>query len=89
MTARFWALLIFFPLFANCQPAPNLFNLVPLPQSVEARKGFFTLKKDTRIYTPEGEAEWQLPAQYFMAMTATSTGYRLTSQPLKKFKEPK
>lgn len=60
-----------------------------MPQSLEARKGMFTLKKDTRIYTPEGLADWDLPAQYFMGMVATSTGYRLVSQPLKKLKEPK
>ncbi len=89
MMSRFCLLLIFAPLFANCQPAPSPFNIIPLPQSIEARKGVFTLKKDTRIYTPEGQAEWELPAQYFMAMTATSTGYRLVSQPFKKFKEPK
>jgi hexosaminidase len=89
MMSRFCLLLIFAPLFANCQPAPTPFNIIPLPQSIEARKGIFTLKKDTRVYTPEGQAEWELPAQYLMAMTATSTGYRLVSQPLKKFKEPK
>jgi len=89
MKSRFWTLLIFAPIFANCQPAPTPLNIVPLPQKVEARKGVFTLKKDTRIYTPEGRADWELPAQYFMAMTATSTGYRLVSQPFKKFKEAK
>ena len=89
MISRFWALLIFSPLFANCQPAPNPFNIIPLPQSIEARKGVFTLKKDTRIFTPEGQPDWELPAQYFMAMTATSTGYRLVNQPFKKFKEAK
>jgi len=89
MKSRFWALLVFSPLFVNCQPAPNPFNIVPLPQKMEARKGVFTLKKDTRIYTPEAQADWELPAQYFMAMTATSTGYRLVSQPFKKFKEAK
>lgn len=89
MISRFWALLIFSPLFANCQPAPNPFNIIPLPQSLEARKGVFTLKKDTRIFTPEGQPDWELPAQYLMAMTATSTGYRLVNQPFKKFKEAK
>jgi hexosaminidase len=89
MMSRFWALLIFAPLFANCQTPPNSINIVPLPQSIETRKGVFMLKKDTRIYVPEGQADWDLPAQYFMAMAATSTGYRLQSQPFQKFKAPK
>ena len=90
MMSRFWVLLLFAPLFANCQPnTPNPFNIIPLPQSVELRKGAFTLKPDTRIYTPEGQADWELPAQYLMAMAATSTGYRLINQPFKKFKEAK
>ncbi|MFN0216452.1 MAG: family 20 glycosylhydrolase [Saprospiraceae bacterium] len=89
MMSRFWIVLIFSPLLADCQPASNPFNIIPLPQNIEARKGTFTLKKDTRIYTPENQGAWELPAQYLMAMTATSTGYRLVSQPLKKFKEAK
>ncbi|MFN0035059.1 MAG: family 20 glycosylhydrolase [Saprospiraceae bacterium] len=89
MSSRLWAFLIFSPLFANCQPAPAAFNIIPLPQSIEARKGVFTLKKDTRIYTPEGQPEWEMAAQYLIAMAATSTTYRLVSQPLKKFKEAK
>jgi len=89
MKSQIWILLIFAPLFAFSQQAPPPFNIIPLPQNMEARKGTFTLKKDTRIYTPEGLADWELPAQYFMAMTATSTGYRLTSQVFKKFKEAK
>jgi len=87
--SRIYFLLIFAPLFAYCQPVSNPFNIIPLPQSVEARKGAFTLKKDTRIYIPEGLADWDLPAQYFTAMTATSSGYRLVIQPFKKFKEAK
>lgn len=88
MISRFWAILIFFPLLVNCQPT-NPFNIIPLPQSIEARKGVFTLKNNTKVFTPEGMPEWDIPAQYFMAMVATSTGYRLGSQPIKKFKEPK
>ncbi len=85
---RFLIVLFLYPLFVHSQPA-DPFNVIPLPQNIEARKGTFTLKKDTRIYTPEGLANWDLPAQYLMAMTATSTGYRLISQPFKKFKEAK
>lgn len=87
--SRFWLFLICIPLFAQSQSTPNPFNIIPLPQSIEPKKGAFTLKNDTRIYTPEGLADWELPAQYLMAMTATSTGYRLSSQPYKKFKEAK
>lgn len=87
--SRVFAFLLVLPLSAFCQSNPSLFNIIPLPQSIEERKGLFTLKKDTRIYIPEGQADWELPAQYFMALTATSTGYRLISQPLKKFKEAK
>ena len=89
MKSQIWILLIFAPLFAFSQQASNPFNIIPLPQNIEARKGTFTLKKDTRIYTPEGLADWELPTQYFMAMAATSTSYRLISQPFKKFKEAK
>ncbi len=89
MKSQFWILLIFCPLFAYPQLASSSFNIIPLPQSLEARKGAFTLKKDTRIYTPEGLADWELPAQYLLAVTSTSTGYRLMSQPYKKFKEAK
>ncbi len=89
MMSRFWLLLIFCPLFANCQPSTSPFNIIPLPQSVEVKKGAFTLKNDTRIYIPEGLVGWEMPAQYFVAITATSTGYRLVSQPLKKFKDTK
>jgi hexosaminidase len=92
MRLRFLTLLTLLPVFANCQPnssAPNPFNVIPLPQSIEARKGVFTLKKDTRVYIPEGQADWEMAAQYFVALAGTSTGYRLLSQPYKKFKEPK
>lgn len=89
MMSRFWAFLSLVPLFANCQSTTNTFNIIPLPQSIEARKGAFILKPDTRIYTPEGQADWELPAQYLMAITATSTNYRLIAQPYKKFKEVK
>ncbi|MBC7774866.1 MAG: family 20 glycosylhydrolase [Phycisphaerae bacterium] len=89
MKSRIWTLTILFPLFANCQPAPNPFNIIPLPQSIEAKKGAFTLKNNTKIFVPEGQPDWELPAQFFMAMAATSTGYRLVSQPFKKFKEAK
>lgn len=89
MLSRFWSLFLLIPFIADCQPAPNPFNIIPVPQSLEARKGSFTLKPDTRIYVPEGLTDWDLPAQYFMALAATSNGYRLTSQPIKKFKEPK
>jgi hexosaminidase len=89
MMSRLWVLLIFIPHFANCQPAPNLFNIIPLPQSIEARKGVFTLKKDTRIFVPEGQADWELAAQYLTSMAGTSTTYRLVNTPFKKFKEAK
>lgn len=49
----------------------------------------FTLKPDTRVYVPEGQAEWSLSAQYLVAITATSTTFRLIIQPFKKFKEAK
>lgn len=89
MFSRLWFLLLLLPLLAHAQPSTNSFNIVPLPQNIEAKKGIFTLKKDTRLFTPEGLPDWELPAQYFTAMTATSTGYRLQSQPFKKFKEAK
>lgn len=86
-TLRFF--LFFLPISAIAQTAPNTIHVIPQPQSVEARKGTFTLKKDTRIYIPEGLEGWDVPAQYFTALTATSTGYRLVTQPMKKFKDPK
>jgi hexosaminidase len=90
MMSRFWFILFSLPLLANCQnPAPNPFNIIPLPQNIEVKKGMFTLKPDTRIYIPEGQAEWDLPAQYLAAITATSTTFRLIIQPFKKFKEAK
>ncbi|MDX1910280.1 MAG: glycoside hydrolase family 20 protein [Saprospiraceae bacterium] len=87
--SRLWVYLFFLPLLANCQPAPNLFNIIPLPQSIEARKGVFTLKKDTRIFVPEGQADWELAAQFLTSMAGTSTTYRLVNTPFKKFKEAK
>lgn len=90
MMSRLWFCLIWLPSLSFCQMAPSSpFQIVPLPQKMEPGKGHFTLKKDTRIYVPEGRSDWELPAQYWMAMTATSTGYRLVSQPFKKFKEAK
>lgn len=81
--------LLFFPILAFAQTAPNTIHVIPQPQSVEAKKGTFILKKDTRIYIPEGLEGWDVPAQYFTALTVTSTGYRLVTQPMKKFKDPK
>ncbi|MCC7466118.1 MAG: hypothetical protein IT261_07615, partial [Saprospiraceae bacterium] len=81
--------LLIFPFTAIAQTAPNAIHIIPQPQSVEAKKGTFILKKDTRIYIPEGLDGWDVPAQYFTALTATSTGYRLITQPMKKFKDPK
>jgi hexosaminidase len=82
-------LLLFLPLTIFAQSPSNTLNIIPQPQSVEAKKGSFTLKKDTRLYIPEGQAGWDVPAQYFASLAATSTGYRLIIQPMKKFKDPK
>ncbi len=73
---------------SNCQQ--NAPHLIPQPQSVEISAGTFSLKADTRVYVPEGKADWATAAQYFMALAQQGTGYRLVSQPIKKdLREPR
>ncbi len=82
MTVRFAFILLLFPFLSNCQTAPAI-QIIPQPLRVEAREGNFKLQADTRIFVPADQPDWDLAAQYFMALAQSSTGYKLASQPFK------
>ena len=82
MAIRCAFLLLLLPLLSTCQPVP-VRQIIPQPLRVEAREGAFKLLADTRIFVPADLPDWELPAQYFMMLAQSSTGYQLFSQPFK------
>ncbi|MCB0528613.1 MAG: family 20 glycosylhydrolase [Saprospiraceae bacterium] len=84
-------LLLFFivAVSSDCQNAASL-DIIPQPVSVRVEEGVFTLTADTRIYVPENRADWETAAQYLMIVAGQGTGYRLSSQPMKRtYREPR
>ncbi len=82
MAIRFAFFFLLLPFFSTCQTTPAV-QIIPQPLRVEPREGSFKLQADTRIYVPADQPEWDLAAQYFMALAHSSTGYHLVSQPFK------
>jgi len=58
-------------------------TFIPQPVQAYGQPGEFTLKADTRIYFPEGQADWELAVQHFMAVAQAATGYQVVAQPYK------
>ena len=58
-------------------------TIIPQPVTAYGREGQFELKPDTRVYFPQGQADWETAAQYFMALAQSSTGYKIVALPYK------
>lgn len=58
-------------------------TVIPQPVRGFNRDGQFELKATTRLYFPEGKADWATAAQAFMEVAQASTGFQLTAQPYK------
>lgn len=58
-------------------------TVIPQPVRAFIREGKFELKADTRIHFPQGQADWETAAQYFMAVAQAATGFQLVGQPYK------
>ncbi len=80
MLARITLLVLSFPAIIACQPAASVVQVIPQPLSVKTTEGFFTLKADTKIYTPKGDDQWATAADYWRLTIAPSTGYNLASE---------
>lgn len=80
MLARIILLVLSFPAIIACQPAASVVQVIPQPLSVKTTEGFFTLKADTKIYTPKGDDQWATAADYWRLTIAPSTGYNLASE---------
>ncbi|MBK6932070.1 MAG: family 20 glycosylhydrolase [Saprospirales bacterium] len=70
------------PLLSQSQVTSSI-TVIPQPARVVGKPGQFELKPDTRIYFPEGQADWELATRYFMAVAQASTGFQLSAQPIK------
>ncbi|MBL7774706.1 MAG: family 20 glycosylhydrolase, partial [Saprospiraceae bacterium] len=57
-------------------------TVIPQPVRAYGRAGAFELKPDTRIYFPKDAADFDLAAQYLLAVAQPSTGFALSAQPL-------
>ncbi len=78
--------LLFVFLFASVYAFGQISSAITvIPQPVRGfiKEGKFELKADTRIYYPQGQADWEMAAQYFMAVAQASTGFQLVAQPYK------
>jgi hexosaminidase len=91
MIPRLLLLIVCAPLLSNCQTTPaNNIHLIPQPAVFRTQTGSFLLSSDTRIYYPEGQADWQLAANYLVGLVQANAGYALVSQGLKeKFSSPR
>ena len=91
MLTRVLAFLVFFPFLTNCQTtSPSNIQIIPQPQSIKTQTGSFTLSADTRVYYPDGQADWQTAAQYWVALVQSGTGFNLVTQGIKeKFTKPR
>ncbi|MCB0531387.1 MAG: family 20 glycosylhydrolase [Lewinellaceae bacterium] len=77
-----FAMLLFLSAYTVAQVTSTI-TFIPQPVKAYSQDGEFTLKPDTRLYFPEGQADWELAVQNFMAVAQTATGYQLTAQPYK------
>ncbi|MBL7798068.1 MAG: family 20 glycosylhydrolase [Saprospiraceae bacterium] len=78
--------LLFVFLFASAYAFGQIssaITVIPQPVRGFVKEGKFELKADTRIYYPQGQADWEMVAQYFMAVAQASTGFQLVAQPYK------
>ena len=78
----FACLLICLPLLTAGQTTSSI-TIIPQPVTAYGRQGQFELKPDTRIHYPQNKPDWEIAAQYFMALAQSSTGYRLIAFPYK------
>jgi len=67
---------------ALCQQGnrPAALQIIPQPLSVAVRDGYFFLKADTRIYFPDGKADWETAAQYIGVLAKAPTGFDLKTE---------
>jgi hexosaminidase len=81
--------LLLLPLLGPCQtdaiPAGGQpIRIIPQPRVVEPKEGQFTLNAQTRLYFPDGQPDWEMAVQYFMALVQAPTGFQLMAQPMQR-----
>ncbi|HMX39782.1 MAG TPA: family 20 glycosylhydrolase, partial [Saprospiraceae bacterium] len=79
------------PLLATCQPpSPVGIQIIPQPLVVKPAAGVFTLSPDTRVYFPEGLADWQTAAHAWVDLAKAGANLSLVHQGIKeKFTTPR
>jgi len=66
--------------FVSCQQSKPSFSLVPVPASVTAGAGWFTLTPQTVVRYPKSQPEWANAAQQLLTVLQPATGFPLKGE---------